>query len=83
MMLALADRAQLARMDYDVHRGIALMAEHTVVTIMLVWAENRKVYHVRNAFAAGGVVDDPATGAAAAALTGYFSRAQCCPMAAA
>jgi predicted PhzF superfamily epimerase YddE/YHI9 len=30
------------------------------------------LFHVRNPFAAGGVYEDPATGAAAAALAGYL-----------
>ena len=34
--------------------------------------ETPRLFHVRNAFAAGGVVEDPATGAAAAAFAGYL-----------
>src|SRR6516165_9617013 len=33
---------------------------------------NRQLFHVRNPFASGGVYEDPATGAAAAALGGYL-----------
>lgn len=43
-------------------------------TIQLVWRETPTVFHVRNPFAVGGVVEDPATGAAAAAL-GHYLRA--------
>jgi PhzF family phenazine biosynthesis protein len=42
------------------------------VTINLVYAEAARLFHSRNAFASGGVLEDPATGAAAAALAGYL-----------
>ena len=45
-----------------------------LVTIMLVWQASSSLFHVRNAFAIGGVVEDPATGAAAAAFTGYLQK---------
>jgi len=70
--LALKTRYALARMHYDFERGRALMERAGVVTIALVTAENPQLFHVRNAFAAGGVVEDPATGAAAAAFAGYL-----------
>jgi PhzF family phenazine biosynthesis protein len=70
--LALKTRYALARMHYDFERGPALMERAGVVTIALVTAENPQLFHVRNAFAAGGVVEDPATGAAAAAFAGYL-----------
>jgi PhzF family phenazine biosynthesis protein len=41
-------------------------------TIDLVWRESPSVYHARNPFPPGGVVEDPATGAAAAAFGGYL-----------
>jgi PhzF family phenazine biosynthesis protein len=43
-----------------------------LVTISLLWNESNSVFHARNAFASGGVYEDPATGAAAAALAGYL-----------
>ena len=48
------------------------MAEQGLVTISLLWNESDEVFHSRNAFASGGVYEDPATGAAAAALAGYL-----------
>jgi predicted PhzF superfamily epimerase YddE/YHI9 len=42
------------------------------VTIALVHAENQQRFHARNPFASGGVYEDPATGAAAAAFAGYL-----------
>jgi PhzF family phenazine biosynthesis protein len=49
-----------------------LMQSAGLITIALVTVENRQTFHVRNAFAAGGVLEDPATGAAAAAFAGYL-----------
>jgi len=48
------------------------MLKHGLTTIDLVWAETHRWFHSRNAFAVGGVLEDPATGAAAAALSGYL-----------
>ncbi|KRQ00572.1 hypothetical protein AOQ71_36550 [Bradyrhizobium manausense] len=48
------------------------MAREGLITIALVHVETPRLFHVRNAFAAGGVVEDPATGAAAAAFAGYL-----------
>lgn len=71
-LLGLRSREALARMAYDFDRGRALMAREGLVTIALVSVETSRLFHVRNAFAAGGVVEDPATGAAAAAFAGYL-----------
>ena len=71
-LLALRSREALARMNYEFDRGRTLMAQASLVTIALVTVETPRLFHVRNAFAAGGVVEDPATGAAAAAFAGYL-----------
>ncbi|KJC50318.1 PhzF family phenazine biosynthesis protein [Bradyrhizobium sp. LTSP849] len=71
-VLALRSRDALARMTYQFERGRALMDKAGLVTIALVTVETARLFHVRNAFAAGGVVEDPATGAAAAAFAGYL-----------
>jgi PhzF family phenazine biosynthesis protein len=71
-VLALTSRDALARMAYDFERGRALMEKAGLVTVALVTVETARQFHVRNAFAAGGVVEDPATGAAAAAFAGYL-----------
>ncbi|HEX9213100.1 MAG TPA: PhzF family phenazine biosynthesis protein [Bradyrhizobium sp.] len=71
-VLALRSREALARMAYDFERGRALMEKAGLVTVALVTMETVQLFHVRNAFAAGGVVEDPATGAAAAAFAGYL-----------
>lgn len=72
LVLALKQRARLASMAYDLDAGRRLMRRFGLVTIALVWVENDHLFHVRNAFASGGVLEDPATGAAAAAFSGYL-----------
>lgn len=63
-------------MKYDFEKVRALMLEQGLTTISLLWQESDEVFHSRNAFAAGGVYEDPATGAAAAALTCYLRDIQ-------
>jgi PhzF family phenazine biosynthesis protein len=63
-------------MKYPFDEVKALMAEQDLVTINLLWNESDEVFHSRNPFASGGVYEDPATGAAAAALAGYLRDIQ-------
>lgn len=72
LVLALKSRTTLSGMHYDLARGGAFMRRGGVVTIALVHAHDRKSFGARNAFASGGVLEDPATGAAAAAFAGYL-----------
>lgn len=72
VVIALKTRDALAHMNYDIKRGRELMKKAGIVTVALVMAENSQLFHVRNAFAVGGVLEDPATGAAAAAFAGYL-----------
>ncbi len=72
LLIALLERQLLADMHYDMERGRALMLENTVATICLIYAQTPNIFHARNPFASGGVYEDPATGAAAAALAGYL-----------
>jgi len=72
LVLALRQRGRLAAMAYDLDTGRHLMEQHGLTTINLIWAEGPRLFHSRNAFAIGGVSEDPATGAAAAALSGYL-----------
>ena len=68
-----ADRLErLNQLDYDFDALKSLMAREKLTTIQLVWRENDHVFHSRNPFPVGGVIEDPATGAAAAALGGYL-----------
>jgi PhzF family phenazine biosynthesis protein len=72
LILVLKDRKTLADMKYPFEEVKMLMAEQGLVTISLLWNESESVFHSRNPFASGGVYEDPATGAAAAALAGYL-----------
>ncbi|HEX5618726.1 MAG TPA: PhzF family phenazine biosynthesis isomerase [Solirubrobacteraceae bacterium] len=71
-ILGAATRERLAQLDYDFDRLSVLMAARDWTTIQLVWRESEDRFHSRNPFPPGGVVEDPATGAAAAALGGYL-----------
>lgn len=72
LVMALKTRAGLASMAYDLEAGRALMKREGLVTILLLHAQTKQLFHARNAFAYGGVYEDPATGAATAALAGYL-----------
>ncbi|MEW1773056.1 PhzF family phenazine biosynthesis isomerase [Streptomyces sp. NPDC086777] len=71
LVLAAATRARLADLAYDFERLEALMHRLDLTTVQLVWRESATVFHVRDPFPVGGVVEDPATGAAAAAFGAY------------
>ena len=72
LIIVLKDRKTLAEMTYHFDRTKALMRNEDVATINLLWPESDRVFHSRNAFPPGGIYEDPATGAAAAALAGYL-----------
>ena len=71
-IIAVADLETLARIDYDFEAMRALMLEHDLTTLQLIWRQSPTRFRARDPFAAGGVVEDPATGAAAAALGAYL-----------
>lgn len=71
-IVAAADRGRLADLDYDMPALADLMRRRDWTTVDLVWRESPTVFHARNPFPPGGVVEDPATGAAAAAFGGYL-----------
>lgn len=72
VVLPLKSRSRLAEMRYDLDQGRAVMRKHGLVTVMLVFIATDQMFDARNAFASGGVLEDPATGAAAAAFAGYL-----------
>jgi PhzF family phenazine biosynthesis protein len=72
LVLVIKTRLRLADLDYDFNALAKLMRDHALVTLQLIWPESKKRYHSRNPFAGSGVVEDPATGAAAAAFGGYL-----------
>lgn len=72
LVIPLRSRERLAAMAYGFEEMQALMTAAGIVTICLIWRQCADRYHARNAFAFGGVYEDPATGAAAAAFGGYL-----------
>ncbi|MEU8876548.1 PhzF family phenazine biosynthesis isomerase [Streptomyces javensis] len=80
LVLAAATRERLADLDYDFDALDAVMRRRGWTTVHLVWRETAEgegpadgfVFHARDPFPVGGVVEDPATGAAAAAFGGYL-----------
>ncbi len=72
LILAVKERQTLADMSYSFEVVKSLMADEDLVTISILCPESDELFHSRNAFASGGVYEDPATGAAAAALAGYL-----------
>jgi PhzF family phenazine biosynthesis protein len=75
LVLAVSTRARLDSLQYDFERLKSFMLEDDLTTLQLIWRESSDVFHSRNPFPVGGVVEDPATGAAAAALGGYLREA--------
>lgn len=74
-VLAAGSAARLARLDYDFAAARTFMQREGLTTLQLIWRETPGRLHARNPFPVGGVVEDPATGAAAAALGGYLRDA--------
>lgn len=72
LVLALASRERLAEMRYDLEGGRELALRAGLATFSLIFAETPQLFHARNPFPAGGIYEDPATGAGAAALAGYL-----------
>jgi PhzF family phenazine biosynthesis protein len=72
LIFVLINRRTLVNMTYQFDQLRELMLDQGLITISLLWPESDEIFHSRNAFAAGGVYEDPATGAAAAALAGYL-----------
>lgn len=72
LMIAAASRERLAGLDYDYEGLKAVMTREGWTTVNLFWRESDERFHARDPFPVGGVVEDPATGAAAAAFGGYL-----------
>ncbi len=75
LLLAVRTTERLAALDYDFERLKATMLGDGLITLQLIWRERLDLFHSRNPFPVGGVVEDPATGAGAAALGGYLRDA--------
>jgi len=76
LVIAAHTRDRLDRLDYDFAALKRLMLDADLTTVHLIWRESPTVFHARDPFPVGGVVEDPATGAAAAALGGYLRAAR-------
>src|SRR3954451_13598005 len=74
LILAARTRQRLANLDYDFDTLKQLMLAHDLTTVDLVHKEDDTTYDARNPFPVGGVVEDPATGAAAAAFGAYLKQ---------
>lgn len=72
LIIGLKTRELLAAMKYDLNAGRTLMKREGLVTILFAYAEKQHLFHTRNPFASRGVYEDPATGAATAAFSGYL-----------
>ncbi len=72
LILAAATRERLAALDYDFDALKQSMLEHDLTTVDLVHRTDAHTFSARNPFPVGGVVEDPATGAAAAAFGAYL-----------
>jgi PhzF family phenazine biosynthesis protein len=72
LILVVKQHNTLRNMEYDFDSLKNLMQQQGLVTINILWPESEKRFHSRNPFPTGGVYEDPATGAAAAALAGYL-----------
>jgi PhzF family phenazine biosynthesis protein len=72
LIVVFKERQKLAEISYHFERVKDLMQKEDLVTIDMLWMESFERFHSRNLFPTGGVYEDPATGAAAAALAGYL-----------
>ncbi|MET9232721.1 PhzF family phenazine biosynthesis isomerase [Lentzea sp. NPDC003310] len=72
LVIPVQDREQLRSLSYDFDALRDLMLAHDLTTVHLFWRESAGLVHARDPFPVGGVVEDAATGAAAAAFGGYL-----------
>ena len=72
LVIALKDWSKLKAMHYNLEVGREFMRQEGIGTVSFLYAETPQLFHARNPFAIGGVYEDPATGAAAAALAGLL-----------
>jgi PhzF family phenazine biosynthesis protein len=76
LILGARTRARLADLDYDFGALKAYMLERDLTTVALLHRTDPTTFAARNPFPVGGVVEDPATGAAAAAFGAYLRTLQ-------
>ncbi len=78
-IIAARTRERLARLDYDFDALGTLMAAGGWTTINLVYRTSATTFDSRNPFPPGGVVEDPATGAAAPRWADTCAISACSP----
>ena len=74
LVLPVRTRGVLSSLEYEFEALRDVMDADGLTTVQVIWREDPHTFHSRNPFPVGGVVEDPATGAAAAALGGYLRR---------
>jgi len=72
LILAAGSDERLRNLDYDFDRLGTAMLTAELTTVQLILRERRDHFRARDPFPVGNVVEDPATGAAAAALGAYL-----------
>jgi PhzF family phenazine biosynthesis protein len=72
LILAAATYERLRDLDYDFDRLRSIMLGADLTTIQLIWREAADRFRARDPFPVGNVIEDPATGAAAAAFGAYL-----------
>jgi PhzF family phenazine biosynthesis protein len=76
LLLFLRAREVLRDLSYDFAALRELMLAAELTTVAVLWGAPDGSWDARNLFPVGGVVEDPATGAAAAALGGHLRRTE-------
>ncbi|MFB7891874.1 PhzF family phenazine biosynthesis protein [Microbacterium sp. NPDC056044] len=72
-LVVLADRDVFDGFTIDPERARAVLdARDWPATMIVLWPESAGRWHARNVFPVGPIIEDPATGAAAAATGGYL-----------
>ena len=74
LILAVRRRERLADLDYDYDALGEVARRLELITVALIWREDAATFHARNLGPSVGIAEDPATGAAAAALGGYLAE---------
>jgi PhzF family phenazine biosynthesis protein len=72
LILAVSAYDTLRDLSYDFDRLRSIMLAADLTTVQLVWREAADRFRARDPFPVGNVVEDPATGAAAAAFGAYL-----------
>jgi PhzF family phenazine biosynthesis protein len=72
LILAAGTYERLRELDYDFEQLRSIMLAADLTTVQLTWREAVDRFRARDPFPVGNVVEDPATGAAAAALGAYL-----------